>query len=1783
MKKTKTKGKKILSLFIIIAMVIGLLPKMAMPVFAGDITSGTWQETGTVAEGFEGNGAGTAPDPFIIKTAGQLAYLAKNVSNGTDYSGKYICLTSNIDLQGKNWIPIGKADRPFAGAFNGNGYVISNLTANDVCNDGYEGLFGYNTGIITKVGVENVDIYSGGDYAGGFVGYNKDNTQGDGGQIIDCYVKGGTVHSNGLYTGGFAGYNDSYYVGVKNCYSTVNVTGSDYVGGFGGYNQFGDIADNFATGTALATTTVAAGFIVGGFFNGAYDNMQFNYYVDKADKKGNSGNDDADNKVEHIDDIANLYGDSLLGLDWDAGAWDTVSAWRIVEGDTPELLTPIETWADYADSTWVSGEAAAGHDGSNEAKAYRIGNAEDLAALAVLVNKGETFAGKYIKVAEGVTTIDLAAHEWKSAGALFDEDSIFGGTFDGNNAEITNMRMSERTDQAKGLFGIIGPNSCIKNMKLTEVSLTVKKSGEYIGCVASINMGGIISNITVTGDITGNIIYEDDESGVYIGGIAGAVVPGAKSVSGLVEQCASYVDIDVRSAANSNIQLIAGGITGLLDCASTIQNCYNRGDVLIETVSAEDCVAGGICGANRSVKTVKYCYNTGAVTAIDASADSKGYAGQITGSNSGAVKGCFFDSSVTANEGMNAVGMSGSVGDAVDEDNYLKTAIEMKTQSTYETGFANPENAWDFTNIWKITSANDGYPILQAMTFFDADTDNWNGIIPGSDPGFAYSGGSGTAESPYLIANSCDLAMLASNVNTTTDYSVGKYFKMTADIDLNPGITVNDATTAAHEWTPIGKSSPVFKGTFDGGGFAVKGMYLKDKAGSIYYGLFGSTTNATIKNLGVTDSFVNIKNSSGGAAGIIGFAWFSTVESCYNTAKINGYMSVGGVVGVGSVVTVKNCYNTGEISGTMDYIGGVVGQGSNTIIQDCYNTGNISGLASVGGIVGFMMNPSAGSASAMYRCYNIGNIVASEVESNYSGSSYSGSGGIAGWVISWISTIPNRMVPLDSCVSLGLSVSTTSILVPNTTIRVAQGNGTISNSYARSDMKVNDMLIYNGTRTNEHGQNLIVAQNTAQDWSTWFGTADTAVWDFPTAGKLWYQAPLPTLKGVGGIQNPKLPGTGSGVTDTYSVIYNGNGATSGSVAAQTTNVGTATTVAANGFAKTGYTFNGWNTATNGSGTAYAAGGTVPSQAAGVTVSLYAQWTDNTYSVSGTVKDSANNPTGNANVKLMKGNTQIGTHGVTTASDGTFTIAGVPNGTYNLVVSKDDLTVTTIVVINNSNNLLSSTITLPYGNTSSVLEVKGSETPQLVVGNLDGQFSTTVTENDKGVTAADNTAVAAGGSVEIKLTAEIKDITAVNASAISAAASSNGNTVGIFIDLSVLKTVKDSVGNEIASQSSILTELPSLITVFIPIPAALQGQSNYAVYRYHGSAVDSITTTVADGEKIELVDNNTTIKLTIKKFSTYAIAYTTPSTPPAGGDSSGSSSSSAASSMITAEQSKGGIITIGTDQKTATITPDDGYVTAEVIVDGNSVGAIEKYSFTDSKKHTITAVFVTKSALPYYLKNEGNIYIGFSAIAGKSYKYIAPAGVTVAFRDNPKNFSDNTIVWAKPSIDFVTERELFLGTSKNTFSPNESMTRAMFVTVIGRLYERSYGSISGTGTFTDVDEKAYYARYVAWANEKGIIKGIGENKFAPNEQVTREQMAVIMLNFASFLKKAVSGGGSLTYPDSASISSWAIDGAKYCQETKVITGREGGSFIPQGNATRAEVAAVIERFVKIIVK
>ncbi|MDD4390849.1 MAG: S-layer homology domain-containing protein [Eubacteriales bacterium] len=229
----------------------------------------------------------------------------------------------------------------------------------------------------------------------------------------------------------------------------------------------------------------------------------------------------------------------------------------------------------------------------------------------------------------------------------------------------------------------------------------------------------------------------------------------------------------------------------------------------------------------------------------------------------------------------------------------------------------------------------------------------------------------------------------------------------------------------------------------------------------------------------------------------------------------------------------------------------------------------------------------------------------------------------------------------------------------------------------------------------------------------------------------------------------------------------------------------------------------------------------------------------------------------------------------------------------------------------------------------------------------------------------------------------------------------------------------------------------------------------------------------------------------------------------------------------------------------------------------------------------TSTYDKTAGLPYYLGSGGaKIFIGFA----DNVKYLAPTGASVQFMGNAKSFTDIGSHWAKDYIGFATERELFLGTGANAFSPDSGMTRAMFATVIGRLYERSYGEIEtmSTHAFTDCDYGDYYGKYVDWAAENGILDGYGNGEFGPDDPVTREQMATILYLFADFLGVLPDDmDTALSYPDAGTISSYAESAALYCQSTGIITGRDGGSFIPQGTATRAEVAVILERFIENI--
>ena len=141
---------------------------------------------------------------------------------------------------------------------------------------------------------------------------------------------------------------------------------------------------------------------------------------------------------------------------------------------------------------------------------------------------------------------------------------------------------------------------------------------------------------------------------------------------------------------------------------------------------------------------------------------------------------------------------------------------------------------------------------------------------------------------------------------------------------------------------------------------------------------------------------------------------------------------------------------------------------------------------------------------------------------------------------------------------------------------------------------------------------------------------------------------------------------------------------------------------------------------------------------------------------------------------------------------------------------------------------------------------------------------------------------------------------------------------------------------------------------------------------------------------------------------------------------------------------------------------------------------------------------------------------------------------------------------------------------------------MFVTALGRLAGINPADYKN-GKFTDVKSNAYYAPYAAWATQKEIVNGTTATTFAPDNKITREQMAVIMANYADKMGYSIPKTlEAVTFADNAQISSWAKDAVKAMQQAGVMSGKANNLFDPKGSVTRAEAATILHRFVEVII-
>ncbi len=230
--------------------------------------------------------------------------------------------------------------------------------------------------------------------------------------------------------------------------------------------------------------------------------------------------------------------------------------------------------------------------------------------------------------------------------------------------------------------------------------------------------------------------------------------------------------------------------------------------------------------------------------------------------------------------------------------------------------------------------------------------------------------------------------------------------------------------------------------------------------------------------------------------------------------------------------------------------------------------------------------------------------------------------------------------------------------------------------------------------------------------------------------------------------------------------------------------------------------------------------------------------------------------------------------------------------------------------------------------------------------------------------------------------------------------------------------------------------------------------------------------------------------------------------------------------------------------TFTIAPDSGYEIADVVVDGKSVGAVTSYTYS-------------------HLKASSLIEISFRKI-----------GSTTPEPPANRRFTDvSDSHWAKTAIETLADKKVIFGKTETTFAPNDAITRAEFVSILARM---SGDDLSATQTsFTDVPSDSWYASSVAWAVKAGVVSGITETTFAPNQLITREQMAAILVRYAQYKGINLSETKpARTFTDQESISSYAADAVSIMQNSGIISGTETGAFAPQNSATRAEAAQML---------
>lgn len=837
-------------------------------------------------------GDGTQGAPYQISSAGELANLAKMVSGGETYESTYFELTADIDLDGKEWTPIGTKDSQFAGKLFGSGNTISNLTVGGGDN---RGLFAYSSGEIKDVYLEKIDITTTMN-AGGVCAFNSGTIEGcgvlsgtiicsnpNGGQLGGiCMENSGTISrcfSNasvkGATSAGIVYINRGNGV-VQDCYNTGTLEGSSSASGIN-TNNYGKIKTCLNLGAVIAEDKISEeGSVIRGYGicvmnvpGASLENCYSDSDVCPKELFGGFRN----NTTVYYKTTAELCGGSLPD-GFDGSVWNVGSIGGIADKDAADRFA-AKSYT-YPSLNGVGSAAARevevynfSTDSTPDWQEFKyIETVEDFRKIDDDLSGNSVLAGN----------IDFGGNNYRPI--AYKSGTSFTGKFSGNGHTISNIRVNYDDD----LVGLFGTNK------------------------------GLIMNLAVSGEVTGE---------EYIGGIC------AKN-EGTIYSCS--FDGEVKQSATTQRKGKVGGICGTN--YATISNCFNSADV-----SGKDYI-GGICGEMYGKDpVVVYCVSVGKVSGFTGSAivgGICGYGNGISYGGSSELSHCRFDMDVSGS--INLINSGGAITNR--GDNF-----------SYNTEFLCGDNIGSFDpDIWNAAKgvivtpdAKDGKFGTKTCYYMSLKCFGESGGVSRDVFNFAFAGGSDDWQ-PYTLISSEDVF----RTYWQQDVKWSENFVLGDDITLAYSLAPNDLI-------PTSLSTGTFSGMFSGNGHTVTmtddstcGLFGTNKGtiinlavkGNIdssvgsnmrnYSGGICAVNDGTIYGCSFEGKIYGGANNTGAVCGLNN----KTISNCFALANVkatNG--QVGGIAALGKEDSeLQDCYFVGTVTTNANGLGVI----SVTSSKNCY-------------------------------------------------------------------------------------------------------------------------------------------------------------------------------------------------------------------------------------------------------------------------------------------------------------------------------------------------------------------------------------------------------------------------------------------------------------------------------------------------------------------------------------------------------------------------------------------------------------------------------------------------------------------------------------------------------------------------------------------------------------------------------------------------------------------------------------------------------------------------------